>query len=181
MYADEFSGIPQAIANNPAVRTKMHQLIDEGKIPGKVLEDRAGQRIRDFKTVLRLLTNGQLNLQEAYHRTEDDLPRHQSMFAGDNRVFAHGWAERLVRTQFSRFYNQAVMELELAKGAKECFVPPSQGEDPGSKCSIHLAGNVHDLTMLHDRLISSYEEGKWDQLPKIPDHPHCTHVVKPMK
>ncbi|QTP13836.1 hypothetical protein [Serratia symbiotica] len=156
----------------------MLALISTNKISGKVTE--GGDRLDKFRQILSRLTNDQLSLHEAIREVEHQLSRHLSIHAGSNQVFASNWAERLVRTQFSRFYNQAVLESEIAKGKNECYVPPSSQEQATSQCSQTLAGRSHDVSHLLKLLVTSYEDGKWDKSPKIPDHPHCTHVVKPI-
>ena len=94
-------------------------------------------------------------------------------------MFASGWAERLVRTQFSRFYNQAVLQQLTAHGDTECFVPHSASEQASSQCSQLLAGRTHNVQGLLTLLADSYALGQFSKTPKIPDHPHCTHVVRP--
>ena len=144
---------------------------------GKVTE--GGDRLGRLRVILSDLVDGRIDLPQACRRVEAELPRHSSPYSGNNRVFPSGWAERLVRTQYSRFYNQAVMERLLTEGQTECFVPHSAGEDASSMCSQLLAGGIHPLRPLYDRLVSSYGQGNWDKAVKIPDHPHCTHVVTP--
>jgi hypothetical protein len=178
VYASEFSEIPQALRNNPAVKERMLAIISVNRISGKVTE--GGDRLAKLRQALSLLSEDQLSFNEAIREVEHQLPRHTSIHSGSNQVFASNWAERLVRTQFSRFYNQAVLEEQLAKGRSECYVPPSSQENADSQCSQTLAGRSHDISYLLKLLVNSYEEGKWDKTPKIPDHPHCTHVVKPI-
>lgn len=178
VYASEFSEIPHALRNNPALKDHMLALISTNKISGKVTE--GGDRLSKFRQILSRLTSDQLSLQEAIREVEHQFARHLSIHAGSNQVFASNWAERLVRTQFSRFYNQAVLESEISKGNSECFVPPSSQEQATSQCSQTLAGRSHDVSHLLKLLVTSYEDGKWEKSPKIPDHPHCTHVVKPI-
>ncbi|MDE9483637.1 hypothetical protein [Xenorhabdus bovienii] len=177
-YASDFYEIPQALQNNPQLKEKMLKLITNNRIAGKVTE--GGDRVDRFKYILSQLTNGQLSIDEAIRDVDSQLSSHTSIHAGDNRVFASGWSERLTRTQFSRFYNQAVLELEVVKGNSECFVPHSSQEQSTSQCSQTLAGRSHDVSYLLQLLVASYENGNWDKTPKIPDHPHCTHVVKPL-
>ena len=84
-----------------------------------------------------------------------------------------------MRTQFSRFYNQAVLEELRARGETECFVAHSSAEASDSPCSTLLAGNHHPIAVLHERLLANHSRGQWDQSLKVPNHPHCTHVVSP--
>jgi hypothetical protein len=177
-YASDFQEIPEALRNNSSLKDSVLSLVQSKKIAGKATE--GGDRLEKFKQILTDLVNDKITLDKAISLTESAIPRHGSIHAGSNHVFASGWAERLVRTQFSRFYNQAVLESEVAKGNTECFVPPSSQEQPSSQCSQSLAGRSHDISHLLKLLVSSYEDGQWDKTPKIPDHPHCTHVVKPI-
>ncbi|KNC06062.1 hypothetical protein AC791_19135 [Klebsiella sp. RIT-PI-d] len=177
-YASDFNEIPNALNNNTELKEKMLSLILSKNIEGKVTEG-AG-RLEEFREILSQLTKGELQLDEAIEAVESRIPRYTSIHSDNNRVFASGWSERLTRTQFSRFYNQAVLEMEIAKGHNECFVPPSSHEQASSQCSQVLAGRTHDTSHLLKLLVASYEHGNWDKTPKIPDHPHCTHVIKPV-
>lgn len=179
LYANDFAEIPAALANNQPLRETMLSLIASEPIPGKVTE--GGSRTETFRVIAQELALGTINVHQAIRRVEIELPRHASRHADNNRVFADGWAERLVRTQCSRFYNQAVLEQLLSRGDRECYVPHSASEDPGSQCSQVLAGRTHSVRDLHSLLIGSYSQGQWTSSPKIPDHPHCTHVVVPIQ
>ena len=178
IYASEFNEIPSTLSNNVELKDKMLSLMTSKKIAGKATEG-AG-RVDEFRAILSQLTRGELRLDDAIRAVEANIPLFTSIHSGEKRVFASGWAERLTRTQFSRFYNQAVLEIEIAKGHHECFVPPSSQEQASSQCSQVLAGRSHDVSHLLRLLVTSYEDGNWDKTPKIPDHPHCTHVIKPM-
>lgn len=177
IYAQEFQEIPATLTANAELRNSVLALIDTQPMAGKVTE--GGDRLVRSREILKELVRGEITLPEAYRRTERDLPRSGSIHAQNNRVFPHDWAERQVRTQVSRFYNQGVMEQLLALGETECFVPHSSQEDRGSRCSLNLAGHNNDLTELHSRLVASYGQGNWSNDLKIPEHPHCTHVVAP--
>lgn len=179
VYAKEFRDIPATFSQNTELRDAVLRLIDEQPVPGKVTE--GGDRLLRFKEILKRLVRGEIGLPEAYYRTEADLPRETSIYAANNRVFASGWAERLVRTQFNRFYNQAVLEQLMSEGQTQCFVPHSSEEDSGSKCSRFLAGSAQDIRVLYNRLIESYARGNWSGDLKIPEHPHCTHVIAPVE
>lgn len=178
-YADDFYSIPHALSHNDALRNRMKILIEYEPIPGKVTE--GGNRLEDFRDILSNLTDGYIDLDQAYQHTTTKLPRYRSPYSNDNRVFPNGWAERLVRIQFSRFYNQAVLEELKEKGVQTCFVPHSSFEDTSSPCTSQLAGKRQSVQLLHERLISSYSHGIWSTKAKIPNHPHCTHVVKPVE
>ena len=178
-YAEDFGQILATLAANAPLSQAVKALIHGEPMPGKVTE--GGNRLDRFRAVLVELTNGSLDLDAAYRRTEEMLPREESQHAQDNRVFPHDWGERLVRTQLSRCYNQAVMEELLAGDQTTCYVPHSQAEAPSSSCSQRLAGSNHDLRTLYDLLISSYRDAQWSSDVKIPNHPHCTHTVTPSR
>jgi hypothetical protein len=179
MYAQDFMGIPDAIGQNDALRQRIIALIAVQPMPGKVTE--GGDRLQRFRAILVDLVNAQITLSQAIRRTAIDIPRDTSLHGANNRVFAHDWDERLVRTQLSRFYNQAVMEKLLEDGETMCRVPHSSAERSDSNCSNMLAGRKHDLQRMYDLLISSYAHGNWSTTTKIPDHPHCTHVIAPIQ
>jgi len=178
-FANDFTEILQVLSANADLRAAVEALAMHEAMPGKVTE--GGDRLSRFRSILRDLITGNINLQNAYERTENELPRANSSYASDNRVFATGWGERLVRTQLSRCYNQAVMEFLVTQGHTQCFVPHSTAEDSTTSCSQQLAGANHDIKTLHDLLVKSYRDGVWTKDVKIPNHPHCTHTVIPAK
>jgi len=156
----------------------MVALIDSEPILGKALE--GSGRTESFREILRELALGRENQFQAIRRTSRELPRGLSPHASNNRVFTSDWDERLVRIQFSRFYNQAVLEELDERGEEQCFVPHSSAEDPTTLCSRELAGRTHEVKRLHSLLVESYGRAQWPKEPKIPNHPHCTHVVRPV-
>ena len=177
-YAKEFSEIIETVKSNPQLLKKIVLLIATESIPGKVLE--GGGRLDSLRLILSDYFEGKYNINETIAEVEFRLPRQYSAYENDNRVFAKSWAERLTRTQVSRFYNQAVLSEIIETGGSECFIAHSSSEGPDSKCSQQLAGNRHSAAVLLDRLVSSYRDGNWDKDVKIPDHPHCTHTVQPV-
>jgi len=178
-YAKDFSEILITLQDNEDLKERVIGLISTRPIRGKVTEE--PHRLNIFRKILINLVNGAIgNLEDAYQQVESQIPETTSKYAGNSRVFPHDWAERHVRTQLSRFYNQAVMEELIESGISECFVHRSSLEDPTTPCSQVLAGRKHNVTVLYKKLIKSYENGNWDNEPKIPNHPHCTHVVSPL-
>jgi hypothetical protein len=121
ILASDFTEVLTVFSQNDELRNAALALIANQPMPGKVTEGE--ERLEEFRVILTDLVNGQIDLTEAYERTSVDLPRQASPHSGNNRVFPDGWEERLVRTQLSRFYNQAVMEKLLSEGENECFVP----------------------------------------------------------
>lgn len=177
-FAEDFFEIPAALATNDDLREAVVALIQNEPMPGKVLE--GGNRLDVFRAIIVDLSSGDILLDEAYWRTETETPRHTSPHSSNNRVFPEGWPERQVRTQLSRFYNQAVLEQLRSEGATICFVPHSAAEDATSRCTQLLAGQQQKVNVLYQRLTNAYALGNWSQEVKIPNHPHCTHVVTPV-
>ncbi len=178
-YANDFYQIQESLTNNSSLRRKTLDLVQSEPIAGKVTT--GGSRLEDFREILIDFFDLKIDLNAAISCTERRIPRQQSMFSGDNRVFASGWSERLVRTQISRFYNQAVLEIIIESGSDDCFVNHSESEQTSSKCSQQLAGSTHSARVMLERLKSSYGDGQWNKDLKLPDHPHCTHTFSPVQ
>lgn len=178
-YANEYSQIPAALAENEPLRRRMIALIDAQPMPAKALEGEG--RTDVLRDILRELTLGRLDQAGAIERVRTGLPPAKSPHANSTSVFPEDWDERLIRTNFSRFYNQAVLEELLERKETRCSVPHSSAEDPSNPCSRELAGRTHEVERLHSLLVQAHALGDWSNRdPKIPNHPHCTHVVKPI-
>ena len=139
--------------------------------------------VHDIKSrILQKLITGEItDLDSAYKQVQIKIPRKPSKYADNNRVFTRDWAERLVRIQLSRFYNQAVMEILIDSGEENCFIPHSQYEDSNTLCTTEMAGKNHKVDLLYNKLIDIYENEKYDRNSKtIPQHPNCTHVIRPI-
>lgn len=175
VFANQFRDIAATFRIREDLRSSALGLIDSQPILGKAI-DGSGRDVI-FKAILKQLVLGDLTLEQAYKHTEVSLPRRDSIHSEDNRVFPSGWGERLVRVQYSRFYNQATIEHLIAQKYTHGFIPHSIDEDSDSKCSVAMAGRSHLLSTLHQRLISAYAKGLYSEDVKIPHHPHCTHVV----
>jgi hypothetical protein len=177
VWAAQFHDIPETIAARPDLRAAMRALLAAHELPGKLTEggDRGARRI----AILDALFDGQLTLDGAIAEAERQLARADSPHHASNLVFARGWARRLVHTHTSVLYCWAVLEALLAAGQPRCFVPRSASEAPTSACSRLLAGHDHDARVLRDRLVQCYVEKQAMQVPLVPNHPHCTHVVAP--
>lgn len=176
-WAQDFYEIQEAVDNNEEVQGEIQRLLDSKAIHGKVVE--GDGRTDSLRDILNRFFEGQIRLEEAITEVSSELPRHESPHSHDNRVFADGWDERLVRTQASRFYNQAVLKLLSERGDNSCFVPHSSQEDRDSPCTIQLAGNEADTDVLLNRLERTYGQADYHDEVKIPNHPHCTHTVVP--
>ena len=177
-WATEFKEIPQVLKDNALLRERMIYLICNRRMPGKVTEGVG--RIQALRAVLCDLATGTITLRDAFRRVELECPKRSSVYAQDRRIFCEDWAERLVRTQLSRFYSQAVLELLHEHGQTECLVPHSTEEQWDPEGTQSLAGKQHVVAQFLQRLEESYEQGYWNSDAKVPHHPHCTHVVKPL-
>jgi hypothetical protein len=149
------------------------------KMPGKAT-DGIGRTER-VQEILIGLIDGKLTLSEAYAKPAIMLPRASSIHAANNHAFAKDWGERLIRTQLSRFYNQAVLISILEDGEEMCFIPVSRTQQASSRCSANLAGKAHNAKALLDLLIEIYRDGNWGAGLTVPEHPHCTHVARPIQ
>lgn len=178
MYANDFFEIPEAVAVNNALRTKIEYLISTRPILGKALE--GANREEKFRNILLQVLAGKLSLDDSYIFTEQAIPASDSPHFGNNKVFSSGWGERLIRIQLSRFYNQAILEDLQSHNITECFIPHSDQEASDSNCTIELAGKNANVSSLLTLLIDSYEKGNYNRELKIPNHPHCTHVIRPL-
>lgn len=178
-WANNFDEIEFTLSERDDLQRVITKLIDEDDIPGKVLE--GGARITIFKEILKDLANCKITMSQAIYLTENKIPRSSSRYNTDGRVFATNWAERLLRIQLSRFYNQAAMMMLLDMGETQCYVPPTATQKPDTNCAKYLAGRIHSIKDLLDKLINSYSKGNFSKEPKIPDHLYCSHVIKPIK
>ena len=175
-WANNFTEIDDVIAERKDIRDEMISLINSRDIYGKVLE--GVSRISEFRKILIELTNGNISIQQATYNTVAKLPQSSSKYNNEGRVFPKDWAERLVQIQFSRFYNQAVLNLLLNAGESQCYIPTTPTQKPDSVCAKELAGRNHSIKILLSRLINSYENGIFTKDPKVPNHLRCSHVVK---
>lgn len=154
LYATDFTEIPTALANNRNVRHRMITLVASEPIVGKAIEE--PNRLPIFREILRELTLGNVNIHGAIRRVSSDLPPGRSSYGHDRRVFPQGWEERIIRTQYSRFYNQAVLDELFDKGTQKCFVPHSSSEQPTNECSLRIAGRAHEVAELRHNLRQAY-------------------------
>lgn len=177
MWAQDFYEIQEALEENEPLQQRVLELVIEEPIHGKAIE--GDGRTDSLRTILSRFFESQISLEEAISEVSSELPRHESPHSHSNRVFADGWDERLLRTQASRFYNQAVLERLSDQGDSSCFVPHSSREDRDSPCTIQLAEKEADTDILLNRLKRTYAEADYHDEVKIPNHPHCTHTVVP--
>ncbi|EMA43880.1 hypothetical protein [Halococcus saccharolyticus] len=176
-WAQNFYEIQDAVDENPDLRGRVLDLVDTDSIHGKALEGNG--RTESLRDILSEFFEGQIGLEESFKAVSTELPQGKSPHAHDNRVFAKGWDERLVRTQASRFYNQAVLHALEEDGQESCFIPHSDEEDKDSSCTIRLAGDEAEVEVMLDRLERTYGQADYHGKVKIPEHPHCTHTIVP--
>jgi len=177
-YAEDFYEIFEALKLRDELLQDIRQLIKHKEIVGKSLE--GGDRKQEFRNILLSLVEGKISLEESYSLVETDLSESASIYSGNKRVFPVGWGERLVRTSVSKFYNQAILLQILQSGKALCYIPHSKYENDDSPCTA-FAGNQIDAMMLLNRIVDAYENGIFSDEIKIPNHPHCTHVVVPIE
>lgn len=177
-YATEFNEILPSLTDNPELRLSVVELIKTRSIVGKSIEEDV--RVNKFRDILIKLIEGNISgIEESYAKVESEIPRNESKYSSNNKVFSSRWSERLVRTQLSRFYNQAILEDLKDRGEEECFVPASSSCNLSSECKI-IQNKNHKVDELLQNLIESYENGYFEKSKiKIPEHPYCSHVVKP--
>jgi len=180
LYANNFYEILHVLSKNHNLKNKIIKLIETRPIAGKVIEEES--RKKEFIKILQKLIMGEIpDLNTAYHQVQNKIPRNTSKYADNRRVFTRDWAERLVRIQLSRFYNQAVMEILNDSGEEDCFIPHSQYEDHNTLCTTEMAGKKHKVKPLYNKLIDIYENENYNRYAKtIPQHPNCTHVIRPI-
>ena len=178
-WANDFYEILPTLSKRNDLVEISEELIKTENIPGKALEGVG--RLEKFRDIMIDLIYQRISLQQAYLDVEKKLGYIGSPYAYNNRIFPTGWGERLVRTQLSRFYNQAILTQILNQGQEKCFIPHSNSEDSFSKCSLSLAGKEHNSKALLDAIVDIYSNGNFqNKSPRVPDHPHCTHVVRPI-
>lgn len=177
-WATDFYEIQNAVGENLDIQNRVVELVNNEPIHGKAVE--GGNRVETLRSILIRFFEGRLDLDEAVGKVSSELPRHESRHAKDNRVFPTGWDERLLRTQVSRFYNQAVLRTLKEQGEQDCYVPHSSAEDPDTPCTIELAGSTVETDVLLSRLERTYGEADYHDEVKVPNHPHCTHTIVPV-
>jgi hypothetical protein len=177
-WAHGFYEIQDTVNANSGLRDRVLDLVDDDPIHGKALQ--GSGRTQSLRDILGEFFEGQLQLEESFRVVSMELPQEESPHARDNRTFARGWDERLMRTQASRFYNQAVLHTLTENGEKMCFIPHSDEEDRDSPCTLRLAGGEAEVDVMLDRLERAFQEEDYHGLVKIPEHPHCTHTIVPL-
>lgn len=113
-WATYYGEIPSAFSDNDEVRSHSLELIAEEPLIAKSLE--GGTRKDDFREILAEFNRGAIDHDTAEKRILQELPASESLHRGNSHVFNNQWAERLIRSQVSRFYNQAVLESLRSKG-----------------------------------------------------------------
>ncbi|WP_276301920.1 hypothetical protein [Halorussus lipolyticus] len=177
-WAEDFYEIQDVVVDNSNLRNKIVELVNDEPIHGKAFE--GGNRTESFREILVGFFEGEMKLEESIKKVSIDLPEQESRYSGNGNVFPRGWDERLIRTQASRFYNQAVLLTLKERGDDMCHIPHSSEEDRDSACTRELAGREVEIEMLLDRLERTYQQADYHNKVKIPNHPHCTHTIVPI-
>jgi len=178
VFASEYFQIPGILQSNTDLRDRVYGLVQSEPIHGKALE--GGTRSSRFRQILERLVSCELTIDQAIKQTSTHLGKTESPHAYENKVFPHGWEERIVRTQYSRFYNQAVLQTLISENHEKCSIPHSSTERHNSPCTLALAGKIHETRTLLDALEAGFSRGDYSSRLRVPDHPHCTHVVCPV-
>lgn len=179
IWAKHFYEIETVLGERTDIVEEMVLLIEREPIHAKVLEGKGRQE--KLKEILIEVVRRKRQLKDSYIWLERQLGRVGSSHEINNRVFPNGWGERVIRDNFSRFYNHAVMNLLLKDGHTKCYIPVSPYSDMDSKCSHSLSDGEHEIYPLLASLVDTYSNGNYsNKNPRIPDHPHCTHVVHPV-
>src|SRR5699024_6982607 len=158
-WAQDFYEIQDVVQERSDLKNTVVDLIRNEPIHGKALEgDGRTESLRDI--LVEFFEKG-IGLEEAYRAVPLELPRNESPHASNNRVFPSGWDERLIRTQASRFYNQAVLQTLTEQGEERCFIPHSSEEDLESPCTQILAGNETEVNLMLSRLERTYGQADY--------------------
>lgn len=177
-WATYYDEIADAVAANDDVRSHALRLIPQEPIQAKSLD--GGTRTNDFRDILTEIFKGNIDQDAAEERVWATLPPSESPHHGNKQLFHKQWAERLLRSQVGRFYNQSVMELLDEQGETDCYVPKSPRQYQDSKCTQLLAGRQQPLGELLKYLYLQQREEKWEEGVTIPGHANCTHTVVPL-
>ncbi|MGV8162478.1 MAG: hypothetical protein ACP5N2_04075 [Candidatus Nanoarchaeia archaeon] len=176
-YASEFCEIQTALTNNASLRKRTVDLIKIKQIHNPTIEEE--DRLKIFRDILVDFVTGEiLSLDFTYARVEQKLPKIESKYAKDNKIFTKHWKEHLVKTQLSRFYNHAVLEELAENNYKECFIPPAESAFHNYAC-MHSTNAKCDVQELLQNIIDHYELNKENIHLILPEHPDCAHVVAP--
>jgi hypothetical protein len=108
-FADDFAEISDALMGDRLLTDVVVLMIASQPIPDPAAE--GGDRQDKLRRILKDLAIGEIGLSRAIILVEDGLPRRTSIHYSDDRVFARGWAEALVRERFSAFYRQAALYM----------------------------------------------------------------------
>ena len=176
VYANEYAEIPGALSRNRPLLNRMLKLVECETIRHVAVAD-AG-RLSAFRAILRRLANGGIDESGATSAVTAAFSAPGLRAEDRGQGFGAGWERRLVRFQFSRFYNQAVLEHLLDQRSAICLVPRSSEERPAEPCTALLAGRRQHVSVLHEGLVEAFRHGRLSREPTVPNHPECTHVAR---
>ena len=178
-YAKEFSEIKDCIVINKKIKQRMIKLINIKRIYGYVVEEE--NRERELKLILeKFCNNDEYLLNNGVTEIREKITRSESKYSNNNNVFRKTWENQLLKNQISRFYNQAVLEILHDEGDEKFFVYPSKDQDPSGKCSIKFINKEWSINEILVNIERNYDEGKYDNSFKLPEHVNCSHVASPI-
>jgi hypothetical protein len=177
IWANEFREILPTLQARSDLRDRMTNLTTQNII-GRALE--GSDRLDRFRTIMVDLVHLRRDLDGSIVEVSRQLPPSGSIYNGNRHVFNSEWERRIVMTTLSWLYSQAVLEYLRDAGQTTCFVPFSSDQDAMSLCSRLLAGHEHPVVELHEALVDFYVRAVKSDRLKIPEHPHCSHVVRPV-
>lgn len=92
-------------------------------------------------------------------------------------VAAVAWCET------NRLHTMGLGRVLLSKGIKKCTTVHSYGRIPMSPvCRNNLEGKILDIEeILKNSFPKRYEELRRTDIPMIPQHPNCRHVMAPIE
>lgn len=176
IYASEFSEILTALTNNLELRARVLVMIQTKPLCCPVIEEE--ERAKEFRSVLMDLVNGEiLDLEFSYEKLKEKIPQESSKYKNNAEIFQDKWNENVIRLHLSRFYNHAVLEELKENKKEECVIPEASVK---SDCVL---GQNHKYNVLElmENLVNYYDLGHKETILKIPEHPRCPHVVKPIE
>lgn len=187
-YANDFSDIQLVLEYDNHLRQSIKGLILNQIMTGNVFVSKADEdqiRIDKFRAILCLYFSCTIDFYQAKIETEIKLNRKDSCYENDNRTFCTNWSSRLLRTQISRFYNEAILNQLIADGEQFCYIAHSKMKVKNESSKFPLCACLVDKMLdpieLLDNLVDAYGGNcNYKAEPKIPSHPHCTHTIQPV-
>lgn len=172
-YASAYSEIDSAISTNIAVKNEMLRLLSSiPQLAGKALQ------VQNNSSTFKALLNDYLQGTKTLAQLHSGMSSMST--TADNRTFATNWETRLIETTINFLYSHSVGTVLLALGQADCHVPHTNTEQGNSHCTANMAGRNFNIPTILATNYGAYVNGIF-VVPqdKIPNHPHCSHVVAP--